>query len=94
MTTLTQPTVSLLLDRLFAEADASENLRRRERTTLSPEQRTADRDGESVAEERHAEYGADHFGGVGFIDGVEEDALQIVGDVGAQRRGDPRGEQR
>jgi len=43
MTTLTQPTVSLLLDRLFAEADASENLRRRERTTLSPEQRTADR---------------------------------------------------
>ena len=43
MTTLTQPTVSLLLDRLFAEAGASENLRRRERTTLSPEQRTADR---------------------------------------------------
>ena len=43
MTTLTQPTVSLLLDRLFAEADALENLRRHERTTLSPEQRTADR---------------------------------------------------
>jgi predicted O-methyltransferase YrrM len=43
MTTLTQPTVSLLLDRLFAEADALENSRRHERTTLSPEQRTADR---------------------------------------------------
>ncbi len=43
MTTLTQPTVSLLLDRLFAEADALENLRRHERTTRSPAQRTADR---------------------------------------------------
>ena len=43
MTTLTQPTVSLLLERLFAEADALENSRRRERTTLSPSQRAADR---------------------------------------------------
>jgi predicted O-methyltransferase YrrM len=43
MTTLTQPTVSVLLDRLFAEADALENSRRRERTTMSPEQRAADR---------------------------------------------------
>jgi predicted O-methyltransferase YrrM len=43
MTTLTQPTVSVLLDRLFAEADALENSRRRERTTMSPERRAADR---------------------------------------------------
>jgi predicted O-methyltransferase YrrM len=44
MTTLTQPTLSLLLDRLFAEADALENARRHERTSLPPEQRAADRD--------------------------------------------------
>jgi predicted O-methyltransferase YrrM len=44
MTTLTQPTVSLLLDRLFAEADASENVRRQQRTSLSPTQRAADRE--------------------------------------------------
>ncbi len=43
MTTLTQPTVSLLLDRLFAEADALENSRRDQGTTMSPEQRAADR---------------------------------------------------
>ncbi len=43
MTTLIQPTVSLLLDRLFAEADVLENSRRHERTTMSPEQRAADR---------------------------------------------------
>jgi predicted O-methyltransferase YrrM len=43
MTTLTQPTVSVLLDRLFAEADVLENSRRRERTTMSPEQRAVDR---------------------------------------------------
>ncbi len=43
MTTLTEPPVSGLIDRLFAEADALENLRRRERTTLTSEQRTADR---------------------------------------------------
>jgi predicted O-methyltransferase YrrM len=43
MTTLTQPTLSLLLDRLFAEADAAEDLRHPERESLSPEQRSADR---------------------------------------------------
>jgi predicted O-methyltransferase YrrM len=43
MTTLTQPTVSVLLDRLFAEAYVLENSRRRERTTMSPEQRAVDR---------------------------------------------------
>jgi len=43
MTTLTQPAVTLLLDRLFAEADASENARRPERKGMSPAQRAADR---------------------------------------------------
>lgn len=43
MTTLTQPTLSLLLDRLFAEADAAEDVREPERAGLSPEQRVADR---------------------------------------------------
>ncbi len=42
MTTLTQPTLSKLLDRLFAEADALENARQHERS-LPPEQRAADR---------------------------------------------------
>jgi predicted O-methyltransferase YrrM len=43
MTTLTEPTLSVLLDRLFAEADALEDARRRETESLSPEQRAADR---------------------------------------------------
>jgi predicted O-methyltransferase YrrM len=43
MTTFTQPTLSLLLDRLFAEADAAEDLRQHERESLSTEQRAADR---------------------------------------------------
>ena len=42
VTTLTEPTLSKLLDRLFAEADALENARRHERS-LPPEQRAADR---------------------------------------------------
>jgi predicted O-methyltransferase YrrM len=43
MTTLTQPTLSTLLDRLFAESDALEDAFRREMESLSPEQRAADR---------------------------------------------------
>ena len=43
MTTLTQPTLSILLDRLFAELDALEDVFRREMESLSPEQRAADR---------------------------------------------------
>ena len=43
MTTLTQPTLSILLDRLFAESDALEDVFRREMESLSPEQRAADR---------------------------------------------------
>jgi predicted O-methyltransferase YrrM len=43
MTTLTQPTLSILLDRLFAESDALEDAFRREMERLSPEQRAADR---------------------------------------------------
>lgn len=43
MTTLTQPTLSVLLDRLFAESDASEDAFRHEMESLSPEQRAADR---------------------------------------------------
>jgi predicted O-methyltransferase YrrM len=43
MTTLTQPTLSILLDRLFEEADALEDARRHERESPSPEQRAADR---------------------------------------------------
>ena len=38
MTTLTQPTLSILLDRLFAESDALEDVFRREMESLSPEQ--------------------------------------------------------
>ncbi len=43
MTTLAEPTLSILLDRLFAEADAAEDARRHETESLSPEQRAADR---------------------------------------------------
>ena len=43
MTTLTQPTVSRLLDRLFAEADAAEDVRENQRGSLSPQERAADR---------------------------------------------------
>jgi predicted O-methyltransferase YrrM len=43
MTTLTQPTLSIVLDRLFAESDALEDVFRREMESLSPEQRAADR---------------------------------------------------
>ena len=43
MTTLTQPTLSILLDRLFAELDALEDVFRREMESLSPERRAADR---------------------------------------------------
>ena len=43
MTTLTQPTLSILLDRLFAESDALEDVFRREMESLCPEQRAADR---------------------------------------------------
>ena len=43
MTTLMQPTLSILLDRLFAESDALEDVFRREMESLSPEQRAADR---------------------------------------------------
>jgi hypothetical protein len=43
MTTSTQPPLSILLDRLFAEADASEHALRHEMESLSPEQRAADR---------------------------------------------------
>jgi len=43
MTTLAEPTLSILLDRLFAEADAAEHARRHETESLSPEQRAADR---------------------------------------------------
>ena len=35
MTTLTQPTLSILLDRLFAESDALEDVFRREMESLS-----------------------------------------------------------
>jgi predicted O-methyltransferase YrrM len=43
MTTLTQPPLSPLLDRLFAEADASEDALKQEMESLSTEQRTANR---------------------------------------------------
>ena len=43
MTTLMQPTLSILLDRLFAESDALEDVFRREMESLCPEQRAADR---------------------------------------------------
>jgi predicted O-methyltransferase YrrM len=43
MTTLAEPTLSILLDRLFAEADAAELARRHETESLSPEQRATDR---------------------------------------------------
>ena len=43
MTTLTEPTLAILLDRLFAESDALEAARRHETKRLSPEQRAADR---------------------------------------------------
>ena len=43
MTTLAEPTFSILLDRLFAESDASEDALRHEMESLSPEQRAADR---------------------------------------------------
>ena len=43
MTTLTEPTLAILLDRLFAELDALEAARRHETKRLSPEQRAADR---------------------------------------------------
>lgn len=43
MTTLAEPTLSILLDRLFAEADAAEDARRHETDSLSPEQRATDR---------------------------------------------------
>jgi predicted O-methyltransferase YrrM len=43
MTTLAEPTLSILIDRLFAEADAAENARRHEAESLSPEQRATDR---------------------------------------------------
>jgi predicted O-methyltransferase YrrM len=43
MTTLTQPPLSTLLDRLFAEADASEDALKQEMESLPPEQRAASR---------------------------------------------------
>jgi predicted O-methyltransferase YrrM len=43
MTTLTQPLLSTLLDRLFAEADASEDALKQEMESLPPEQRAASR---------------------------------------------------
>ena len=43
MSALTQPALAILLDRLFAESDASEDALRRKMEGLSPEQRTADR---------------------------------------------------
>ena len=43
MATLIQPTLSILLDRLFVEADAAEEARRNGMESLSPEQRAADR---------------------------------------------------
>src|SRR5271156_6293120 len=43
MTTLAEPTLSILLDRLFAEADAAEDARRHQTESLSPEQRANDR---------------------------------------------------
>jgi predicted O-methyltransferase YrrM len=43
MTTLTQPALSILLDRLFTESEAAEHALRPERENLSPEQRAADR---------------------------------------------------
>jgi predicted O-methyltransferase YrrM len=43
MTTLTQPPLSTLLDRLFAEADASEDALKQEMESLHPEQRAASR---------------------------------------------------
>jgi predicted O-methyltransferase YrrM len=43
MTTLTQPPLSPLLDRLFAEAEASEDALKQEMESLSTEQRTANR---------------------------------------------------
>ena len=42
MTTLTQPAVSTLLDRLFAESDASEEAMQQEREDRTPEQQAAD----------------------------------------------------
>ena len=43
MTTLIQPTLSILLDTLFADSDTLEDAFRREMESRSPEQRTADR---------------------------------------------------
>ena len=43
MTTLTEPTLAILLNRLFAESEALEAARRHETKRLSPEQRAADR---------------------------------------------------
>jgi predicted O-methyltransferase YrrM len=43
MTTLTRPPLSTLLDRLFAEADASEDALKQEMESLPPEQRAASR---------------------------------------------------
>jgi predicted O-methyltransferase YrrM len=43
MTTLTQPPLSTLLDRLFAEADASEDALKQEMESFPPEQRAASR---------------------------------------------------
>ena len=43
MTTLTRPPLSTLLDRLFAEADASEDALKQEMESFPPEQRAASR---------------------------------------------------
>ena len=43
MTTLTEPTLAILLNRLFAESEALEAARRHETKRLSPEQQAADR---------------------------------------------------
>ncbi len=53
------------------------------------EQRTADRDGHGEAEKRQTQHARDHFGGVRLIDGIEKNALQVRGRVGAQSRVDP-----
>src|SRR5204863_5754416 len=54
----------------------------------------ADRNRQREAEKRDAENGPNHLRRMRFVDRIEEDALDVGGAVGAQRRGDARGRQR
>jgi len=49
---------------------------------------------ECEAQEGHTQYGANHFSGMCLIYWVEENALQIRGNAGAQRGGESGGEER